>query len=51
MLWHRLALREAWLVMGAAEDVLGGGEADQNDNKEEGAPGGLGGWAGGQVGR
>lgn len=42
--------REVWLVMGAAEDVLGG-KADQNDNNEEGAPGGLGGWAGGQVGR
>lgn len=42
--------REVWLVMGAAEDVLEG-KADQNDNIEEGAPGGLGGWAGGQVDR
>lgn len=50
MLWHRLALREMWLVMGAAEDVLEG-KADQNNNNEEGAPGRLGGWAGGQVGR
>lgn len=49
MLWHRLALSERCGWDGRSRGCSGGRKADQNDNQEEGAPGRLGGWAGGQV--